>query len=164
MDETMLQEQLLDAWLRLSSVISNERLVSGFSFNEAFVLNLLYKQQISGAREKLTATALCRKTRILKSQMNAILNSLERKKMILRKRSRTDRRQVEIEVNPERQEAFIQCHENSLDLVRRLLDRIGEEEGVRAVDTLNRLATGFVSVMGDEQTGEKQKFEKTEET
>lgn len=164
MDETLLQEQLLDAWLRLSSVISNERLVSGFSFNEAFVLNLLYKQEISGEREKLTATDLCRKTRILKSQMNAILNSLERKKMILRKRSQTDKRQIEIQVNPEYQGTFIRCHEKSLDLVRRLLDRIGEEEGIRAVEMLNRLASGFAAVMGDAQTGEKQEVEKTKET
>lgn len=163
MDEMMLQEQLLDAWLKLSAVVSNDRLVSGFSFNEAFVLNLLYKQHISGTEKKLTATALCRQTRILKSQMNAILNSLERKGMILRKRSQTDKRQLEIEVKPEYGDAFIQCHENSLKLVERLLDQIGKEEGSRAVEVLNRLAAGFAAVMGEAQTGAKQGFEKTKE-
>ncbi|MDO5344711.1 MAG: helix-turn-helix domain-containing protein [Lachnospiraceae bacterium] len=163
MDEMLLQEQLLDAWLKLSAVISNDRLVSGFSFNEAFVLNLLYKQHISGAREKLTATALCRQTRILKSQMNAILNSLEQKGMILRKRSQTDKRQVEIDVNLEYGNAFIQCHAKSLKLVERLLEQIGKEEGGQAVAVLNRLADGFAAVMGEIKTGAKQEFEKTKE-
>ena len=154
MDEMVLQEQILDAWLKLSSVVSNDRLVSDFSFNEAFVLNLLYKRQISGVKEKMTATALCRQTRILKSQMNAILNSLEKKGMILRRRSQIDKRQVEIEVNSERGKEFIQCHERSLKLVERLLNKIGREEGCRAVTVLNRLADGFAAVIEDTQTGE----------
>ena len=35
-----LSEELLTAWLRLSSVINNQRLVAGLSFNEAVVCNL----------------------------------------------------------------------------------------------------------------------------
>ena len=102
----------------------------------------------------MTATALCRQTRILKSQMNAILNSLEKKGMILRRRSQIDKRQVEIEVNSERGKEFIQCHERSLKLVERLLNKIGREEGCRAVTVLNRLADGFAAVIEDTQTGE----------
>ena len=36
-----LNEELLSAWLRLSSAIDNQRLVKGLSFNEALVCNLL---------------------------------------------------------------------------------------------------------------------------
>ena len=38
MECTDMREQLLDAWLNLSSTITNERLVSGFSYNEALVM------------------------------------------------------------------------------------------------------------------------------
>ena len=67
----MLNEELLEAWLRLSCVIDNQRLAADFPFNEALVCGLLSQ---GGCR---TASELCARTRILKSQMNAILRSLE---------------------------------------------------------------------------------------
>lgn len=39
----MLNEELLSVWLRLSGVINNQRLVTGLSFNEALVCNLLVR-------------------------------------------------------------------------------------------------------------------------
>lgn len=147
MSDRVMQEQLLDAWLSLSSVVSNNRLVDSLSFNEAFVLNLLYKQYIGQTERKLTATDLCRRTHILKSQMNGILKSLEKKQMIFRRRSQMDRRQVEVEINPARLEEFIRCHENSLMLVGRLLDRLTPREGEEAIQVLNRLANGFDGVL-----------------
>lgn len=157
MSDRVMQEQLLDAWLSLSSVVSNNRLVDSLSFNEAFVLNLLYKQYLGQTERKLTATDLCRRTHILKSQMNGILKSLEKKQMIFRRRSQMDRRQVEVEINPAKLDEFIRCHENSLMLVERLLDRLTLQEGEEAIQVLNRLANGFDEVMKElEQTGKKQ--------
>lgn len=147
MQDKLLTENLLDAWLRLSSVISNNRLVSGLSFNEAFVLNLLYKQYTAKKEKKLTATDLCRQTNTLKSQMNAILTSLEKKQMILRQRSSEDRRQIEVEINPESLDVFMECHERSLKLVEGVLNRVGEEEGRQAVVMLNKLASGFEAMV-----------------
>lgn len=138
-----LTEQLLDAWLRLSAVVSNNRLVSGLSFNEAFVLNLLYKQYQLGNERKLTATDLCRLTNILKSQMNAILTSLEKKQLILRQRSEEDRRQIQVEIRPSGLDTFMECHRRSLGLVEGVLTRVGEQNGWEAVELLNRLAAGF---------------------
>ena len=80
-----LNEELLTAWLRLTSVIDNERLVAGLSFNEAVVCNLLGRAK--KAEGYLTARDLCAQTRILKSQMNAILGSLERSGLISRRQS-----------------------------------------------------------------------------
>ena len=97
----MLDEELLAAWLRLTTVIDNQRLAVSCAadqprlpFNEAMVCGLLYAAQASG--ESLTASGLCRRTRILKSQMNAILRSLERKGALSRRRSDGDRRQIEL--------------------------------------------------------------------
>ena len=147
MQDKVLAENLLDAWLRVSSVVSNNRLVSGLSFNEAFVLNLLYKQYRGERENKLTATDLCRQTNILKSQMNAILTSLEKKQMILRRRSEEDRRQIEVEINPDSLDIFMECHERSLALVEGVLERIGTAEGQDAVVMLNRLAEGFETMI-----------------
>ena len=147
MQDKVLAENLLDAWLRVSSVVSNNRLVSGLSFNEAFVLNLLYKQYRGEREKKLTATDLCRQTNILKSQMNTILTSLEKKQMILRRRSEEDRRQIEVEINPDSLDIFMECHERSLALVEGVLERIGTAEGQDAVVMLNRLAEGFETMI-----------------
>ena len=38
--------------------------------------------------------------------------------------------------------------------MERLLNKIGREEGCRAVTVLNRLADGFAAVIEDTQTGE----------
>ena len=147
MDRTDMREQLLDAWLNLSSTITNERLVSGFSYNEALVMNLLYRQYKNEEEQPLTATMLCRKTNILKSQMNAILNALEKKQMILRSRSQEDRRQIEVKLNPERLEAFIQCHERSLKLADGVLERLKGEEARQAVVMLQHLTNCFQAAM-----------------
>ena len=81
-----MDEELLSVWLRLTSVIDNQRLAAAHTspsgkgplpFNEAVVCGLLARAQGTGS--VLTASDLCRHTRILKSQMNAILRSLEDK-------------------------------------------------------------------------------------
>ena len=147
MECTDMREQLLDAWLNLSSTITNERLVSGFSYNEALVMNLLYQQYNNETGRPLTATVLCRQTNILKSQMNAILNALEKKQMILRSRSRGDRRQIEVKLNPEYLDEFIQCHERSLKLAEGVQEQLNEEEAGQAVVMLRHLADCFQAVM-----------------
>ena len=76
----MLNDELLSVWLQLTNVIDNERLVEGMPFNEALVCGLLS----GGCR---TASELCAETRILKSQMNAILRSLEGKGVIAPRRT-----------------------------------------------------------------------------
>ncbi len=151
MEEKMLQEELLDAWLGLSSVISNHRLVSGFSFNEAFVLNLLYKRYVSGDYLGLTATQLCSKTGILKSQMNGILTALEKQNLIFRQRSQTDRRQIHVAINPEYLDQYFECHEQVLKKVEALIHKVGREDGEKAVKMLNHLSGCFREVLEEEQ-------------
>ena len=65
-----LQEELLDGWLQMSTVICNERLVSAMTYNESMVCGVLHRNR----QKRVTATDLCAKLRILKPQMNAILN------------------------------------------------------------------------------------------
>ena len=60
-----ISEELLSAWLRLSNVINNQRLVEGQSFNQAQVCGLLARAPEKG--RSLTAGDLGRETRLLKS-------------------------------------------------------------------------------------------------
>lgn len=137
----MLNEELLSAWLELTSVIDNQRLGSdrqgALPFNEAVVCSLLAGAQREG--RSLTASELCARTRILKSQMNAILGSLERKGIISRQRSHSDRRQVELRLMPEGFARYESTHRRVLGMVDRLIARMGEEK-VRSLLPLLRQA------------------------
>ena len=89
-----LNEMLLDVWLQLCSIINNDRMVQILPFNEAFVCNLLNRERALHPSNYLTDTDLCRKTGLYKSQMNAILTSLEAKNLICRVRSTQDKRKI----------------------------------------------------------------------
>ena len=133
----MLNEELLGAWLRLSCVIDNQRLAADFPFNEALVCGLLSQ---GGCR---TASELCARTRILKSQMNAILRSLESQGVIARQRSQTDRRQVELRLLPAGLERYRASHRQALDTVDRLIGGMGEDKARQLLPLLRRAADAF---------------------
>ena len=136
-----LNEELLSAWLRLTSVIDNQRLVAGMSFNEAVVCNLLGRAQ--KAAGYLTARDLCAQTRILKSQMNAILGSLERKGLISRRQSEKDKRQIEVRLLPEGAARYDASHRRSLALAGRLVAAMGEDRVRQLIPLLHQAVDTF---------------------
>lgn len=129
----MLDEELLAVWLQLTTIINNQRLARGLSYNEAQVCGLL----AGGCR---TASELCAETRILKSQMTAIIHALEAKGVIRRRHSQRDRRRIELELLPEGAALYLDGHRRTLALVDRVIDAMGEEK-VRALLPLLRQAT-----------------------
>ena len=133
-----LSEELLSTWLRLGSVINNQRLVSGLSFNEAQVCGLL--TQPGGCR---TASELCARTRILKSQMNAILLSLEKRGLITRQQDPADRRRIEIRLSPAGIIQYQEAHRPVLDMAGRLVGSMGEEKVRQLLPLLRQAADTF---------------------
>lgn len=149
----MLDEELLSVWLHLTGVIDNQRLAASqsalagkpsLSFNEAVVCGLLARAQEQG--RCLTASGLCRQTRILKSQMNAILCSLEKKGVVSRCRSETDRRQVELRLLPEGMDRYQENHRRIRALAGRLVDEMGEDSVRTLLPLLRRAAEIFDAV------------------
>lgn len=149
----MLEEELLAVWLRLTSVIDNQRLSASRSvprgeaplpFNEAVVCGLLARAQDQG--RCLTASDLCRQTRILKSQMNAILRSLERKGVVDRRRSQGDRRRIELRLLPEGLARYQEGHQQIRELVSRIISEMGEEK-IRVLLPLLRQAADVFDAM-----------------
>ena len=150
----MLDEELLAAWLRLTTVIDNQRLAVSCAadqprlpFNEAMVCGLLVRAQEQG--HCLTASDLCRQTRILKSQMNAILRSLERKGALSRRRSDGDRRQIELRLLPEGMTLYQEGHRRIRMLAGRLISEMGEEK-IRVLLPLLRQAADSFDAMQQE--------------
>lgn len=133
-------EQLLDAWLRLSISINNARLVSELPYNEALICNILYRNQLQNPEKKLTATDLCSETRMQKSQMNRTLNSMEEKNLIIRKRSGKDKRQVFVLLNMNQTEIYEKQHKKVLKIVDTLIEKIGTEKAEQTLELFTMIA------------------------
>ena len=142
-----INEQLLMAWLRLSSTINNERIVSNLSFNEALVCDVLYYRNMMGVEEQWTATDLCRLTHMHKTLMNRTLKSLEKKQIILREPDPTDKRKFFLGINPKKFQTFLEVHEETLKLVRNITKLIGQEETKAATESFHRVAEAVDSII-----------------
>ena len=137
---TKTNENLLDAWLRLSISINNPRLVSEITYNESLICNILYKNAHNQDGNKITATDLCKLTNILKSQMNRTLNQLEEKKLITRQRSTLDKRQVFISMNMEQCQIYEKQHAQILKILDAVINKLGIEQSQNAIYLLNEIS------------------------
>lgn len=131
-------EKLLSAWLRLSTTVNNDRLTSDLPYNEALLCNILCSTQLE-APAGMTATDLCRRARMLKSQMNRTLQSMEEKGLILRRRSDTDRRQIFITLN-KASDLYHKQHEKILDVVNRIAEKLGPEQVNEIIELFTKIA------------------------
>lgn len=136
-----LSETLLSSWLKLSTSIHHSRIVSALSYNESLICSVLARHMASEQKKPLTATDLCRETKMLKSQMNRTLNQLEEKLMIRRERSTSDKRQVHILLNPEQVNAFQKQHQEILASVAHIVDELGEKEAEQAAVLFDKIST-----------------------
>ena len=128
MDSTIYAgERLLSAWLTLSSTLWNERVVSGMTFNEAFVCNLLSHQAEEAPDQPLTATALCERTRLLKSQMNKVLSEMEKK----------DKRQIFLHLTDEGKQAYAKEHAGITAILTALVAELGEKRTLQIADAVD---------------------------
>ena len=135
-----LNEELLHAWLRVSTSIVNSRIVSELSYNETLVCNALYRNLLELGDKPLTATDLCGMTNMLKSQMNRTLNLLEVKGLITRQRSIEDKRQVFVMFNSDKADVYQAQHVRILKLLDGIIGELGEEKAEEIVETLLQIA------------------------
>ncbi len=131
-------ELLLNTWLRLSTSIINSRLVSEMSYNESLICNLLYTKTKAGL--SVTATELCRLTKMLKSQMNRTLNLLEAKNLILRERSTEDKRQIMIRFNMQHADQYEKQHKEILKIVDYVMEKLGPHETTQAIALFSKIS------------------------
>lgn len=138
-------DALLDAWLNLTSILWNTRLVSSLTYNEAHVMGILLRH--SESDQPLTATDLIRSTRLLKSQMNKILTTLERQGFITRSRSESDKRLIYIRLTREGESAYRKEHEGVQAFLTQLIEEIGVERALHIAGELSditRVLDGIV--------------------
>lgn len=137
---TKINEDLLDAWLRLSISVNNPRLVTEITYNESLICNILYKHTHNRESTPLTATDLCKMTNMLKSQMNRTLNQLEEKNLITRERSTLDKRQVYVTMNMQQCHVYESQHKQILSILDAVIDKLGVEKSQDAIKILNAIS------------------------
>lgn len=137
------QENLLQAWMSMEVCIRGNRLLSDFSMNEMLICNTLYQQRQSGG-SPVTATDLCVQTRLLKSQMNRILTSMEYRGLIRRERSTTDKRVIYVHLQEEALPRYLQEHEHVLQIVEAVCSELGDEDS-KKMTALMKKAAAIVS-------------------
>ena len=128
MSESSVQEreELLQAWIDMSLRVRGNRLVSGLSFNEIVICRILYERKMKG-EAPVTAAELCRRMQLLKSQINKILTGMERRGLIERVRSESDRRKMELCLKPGAEKIYEQAHERILVIMGHVCSRMGAD-------------------------------------
>jgi DNA-binding MarR family transcriptional regulator len=139
-------EKLLCAWMKMSLEIRSNRILSHLSFNEITVCNLLLHSD-----RPLTASMLCRRMRLLKSQMNHLLTAMEQKGLIERSRSSTDRRNITVTLRQEALADYYADHERILAIAQAVAIRLGAEK-TRALTDLLQEATTTVDKLTREES------------
>jgi len=135
--ELLLQEQLLSAWMRMSTFIRGNRILSELSFNEIMVCGLLQRQRDSGT-SPLTATELCARTNLLKSQINHILTSLEGRGLIRRVRSIGDKRVIRIYLTEAGRELYEAEHARVMEILNQVYLELGQEKTRELTQLISR--------------------------
>lgn len=134
-------EALLRAWLELAAIIWNRQMVSGMTFNEAVVSNLLLYRKRQDPAHPMTATELCEKTNIRKSQMNLLLNSLEKRGYLVRQRWEADRRQIHLFLTEAGEKAYQTSHQQGRELIDIVVKNMGEESVRQLTGQLSAINT-----------------------
>ena len=132
-------DRLLAAWLSLTSTLWNKRLVSTLTYNEAHVLGILLRAEDTG--RACTATTLIAQTRLLKSQMNKVLTTLEGKGFLLR--SEADKRVILIHLTEAGKAAYLAEHEHIAAILNQLIDTLGEDKTRALTDGINEAVSAL---------------------
>ena len=117
------QEKLLQAWMAMSIFIRGNRILTDFSFNEIMICGMLFRQE-----NPLTATELCERTSLLKSQVNHILTGMENRGLIERVRSTADKRVIYVYLLEAGREAYIKEHAGVMEILNQIYDTLGAEK------------------------------------
>lgn len=142
-----INEKVLSAWLKLSTTICNERIVSEMPYNESLICSILHHNALEHPDKKITATELCERTNIQKSQMNRTLNSMEQKGLIFRKRSEKDKRQVFVTMNMENAEVYECQHKKILNFVDAVLEKVGKDKAEEIIQLFTLISSKAKEVM-----------------
>lgn len=132
-----LEEKLIKAWIKITSIIKNNRIFEDISYNEAIILNLVYEKFEN--KEGLYVQDIIKHTKMLKSLVNRTLNSLLEKGFISKVQ---DKNQVQVYFNEAMQADYLKIHKHTLAYIHPIIAKIGVEDiqaFIRIADKIEEL-------------------------
>lgn len=139
-----MREKILNTWVQFEGIMRMLMISDELTHQEVCICNL-----IANSSEPVTATELCEKLSVHKSQMNRTLNRLEKEKVIIRERSESDRRMVYIRLNEEHLGGYVKLHEKSLAIVDAVSEKLGVERVAEINHVLRELIGAFEEVASE---------------
>ncbi len=132
-------EKLLQSWVTLSGIIKNSRITKGLQYNEAIVMNVIFKRFTEDGEGVVSIKEITQKTRMLKSLVNRTVNSLIKKGFVNRCESTGDKRLVYVKCEKEKLDTFLKVHNGSLAHAGNIIDIIGDEDTQAFIRIVNKI-------------------------
>ena len=145
-EREQLNEDIVLSWVHLSAILKNSRVTNGLAYNEAVVMLLLYNEYRASGKGILPFSRIVEETRMLKSQANRTVASLEEKGFVTKLCGSRDKRAVYVSASPDCMDKFLAVHSQSLALANGICNIIGEEDARVFV----RIVEKIVARAGDE--------------
>lgn len=129
-------EKLLNSWIRFNNTIKGNRFLSGTSLNEMVVLQIILRNE----NDCVTPSMLCKETKLLKSQLNAVLNSMQSEGLIKREIVESDRRKQRIAAEPKGRELYKKHHKSIMSIVKNITSELGKNEAEQLANLMNKVS------------------------
>ncbi|MCC8161092.1 MAG: MarR family transcriptional regulator [Oscillospiraceae bacterium] len=142
-------KSVLSTWVQFEGIMRMTMMSGTLTHREFAVCNM-----IENAGEPITATELCKKLAMHKSQMNRTIANLEKMGIIVRERSDADRRKVYIMLNADGAEAYYDMNQKALAYAGAVVDTIGTDRITHIGDAFREVVDALGAVTKPEREKE----------
>ena len=132
------EEKILDCWIKLSLSLKNERFVSNMSVTESIVCRIIYQGSL--INEFYRQVDIVNKTKMLKSAVNRLMNGLEVKGIVEHYQLENNRKSIYYRLSKEAEKFFLAQHDEIINLVKKILAELTDEEAQSVLYLFNKLA------------------------
>ena len=133
MDYEALSKEFLQVIYKYHQMRSQQQLNSAVH-GETFVL-----QYIASHDNATMPSDISKVMCVSSARIATVLNSLENKGLIIRQIDKQDRRRTILKLTPDGQQKASECSHELLDVARRMLEYLGEEDAKNCVRIMGRL-------------------------
>lgn len=138
-DKRELKEDVILSWIRLTGMLKNTRLTRGMIYNEATIMLLVTRKYREDGEGLVSFKDIVHETKMLKSLVNRTIDSLVAKGFLERCDGETDRRTTYVRPVVEKLTEYFQVHDQTLEMVGRIIEIIGDEDAEAVVRLTNKL-------------------------
>ena len=147
-----MNEKIILAWVKLTGALKNTRLTQGMIYNEACIMLIVYHRYLEDGKGLVSFKEVVEATHMLKSLVNRTIDSLV-DKGYLEKCDGKDKRTTF--VRPRNLEEYLKVHDRTLELVRGIIDIIGEEDAEAFIRISEKICQANPLSIGEKSSSSK---------